>query len=116
MREFGRTRHELGHPAVTADSGCSFHVPSFSGDLVRPRLAGNMSEMLVGVRGFEPPAPASRKHCSTCPGRDHLFPLSTASPTFTSLNELSGVCQKRSFLSRGRTRFACRPNMPSWKA
>jgi len=32
-----------------------------------------MSEMLVGVRGFEPPAPASRKHCSTCPGRDHLL-------------------------------------------
>ena len=73
MREFGRTRHELGHPAVTADSGCSCHVPSFSGDLVRPRLAGNMSEMLVGVRGFEPPAPASRKHCSACPGLDHLL-------------------------------------------
>jgi hypothetical protein len=27
-----------------------------------PRSAGNMAEKLVGVRGFEPPAPASRGH------------------------------------------------------
>jgi hypothetical protein len=30
-----------------------------------PRLAGDLLKSLVGVRGFEPPAPASRTQCST---------------------------------------------------
>src|ERR1700746_3988173 len=36
-----------------------------SGTMPTPPSAGNMAEKLVGVRGFEPPAPASRKRCST---------------------------------------------------
>src|ERR1700761_8739661 len=36
-----------------------------SGITPRQRVAANMAENLVGVRGFEPPAPASRKQCST---------------------------------------------------
>jgi hypothetical protein len=35
-----------------------------SGTYPRPTSARNMAEKLVGVRGFEPPAPASRRQCS----------------------------------------------------
>src|ERR1700756_2079284 len=46
----------------------------FSGDLLRPRSAENLAGTLVGVRGFEPPAPASRRQCSITGRPSHTPP------------------------------------------
>src|SRR5437867_852253 len=49
----------------------TIEVPGKTAYIDRPatvekeRAGQNMAEILVGVRGFEPPAPASRKQCST---------------------------------------------------
>jgi hypothetical protein len=51
-------REGADRSAVVSDRGLA------GGTTPALRSAGNMAEMLVGVRGFEPPAPASRKQCT----------------------------------------------------
>ena len=46
----------------TVRTGCNLCIRTVSAPAVAGRFARNMLENLVGVRGFEPPTPASRRH------------------------------------------------------
>jgi hypothetical protein len=61
-------------PKTLVSCGC--HAKPFATEFTRsvpwdrvgytaPKMIGKLGKNLVGVRGFEPPAPASRKQCST---------------------------------------------------
>ena len=51
--------------SVPADRGRFVPTSVVSGVMPAPRSRSEYGGELVGVRGFEPPAPASRKQCST---------------------------------------------------
>jgi hypothetical protein len=59
------TNTEPDATTVPADGSRSRHVPLFQVYSRCAKTAQNLAETLVGVRGFEPPAPASRRQCST---------------------------------------------------